>query len=317
MNTQIKTSIPFTLVVLISVLVSTQVLPQSNKSAKDMPPDQKPITFSIKVGLVALPVAVLDKSDGFVPGLEEKDFTVYEDGVPQKLDLFDNKDIPVAIGLIIDNSSSMAPRREEVVEAGLALAENSNPQDEFFVLHFYDRLAFALRLHQAFARNLKIVQEAVASMPGSGKTALYDAVCAGLEHVQQSTLQKKVLVIISDGGDNASKHTLREASDLATSSSSLVYSVGLFDERNKEKKPEILERLATITGGKAYFPQDSSGLPEVCKRIAIDIRSQYTLGFVPSNQNVDGKFRKIRVEVRSPKHDKLTVRTRSGYSVTK
>jgi Ca-activated chloride channel homolog len=302
---------------ILMVLVSTHVLPQSNKSAKDNPTEQKPITFSVKVGLVALPVAVFDKSGAFVTKLEEKDFTVYEDGKPQTLELFDNKDLPVALGLIIDNSSSMAPRRTEVVEAGMALAEFSNPQDEFFVLHFYDRLKFGLELHQAFARNLDRVREAVASMPGSGKTALYDAVCAGLEHAQKSTLQKKVLVIISDGGDNASKHTLDEASRMATASNTLVYSVGIFDDRNREKRPEILERLAGISGGKTYFPEDSAELPDVCKRIAIDIRSQYTLGYVPSNQTADSRFRKIRVEVHSPKYDKLTVRTRSGYSVAK
>jgi Ca-activated chloride channel homolog len=313
MNTWPK--IGFALILI--VLVSTQVLPQSNKAAKDKPPEQKPITFSVKVGLVVLPVTVLDKSGGFVTGLEQKDFSVYEDGKPQSLELFDSKDIPVALGLIIDNSSSMAPRRAEVVEAGMALAEFSNPQDEFFVIHFYDRINFALRLHQAFARNLNIVREAVASMPGSGKTALYDAVCAGLEHAQQSTLQKKVLVVISDGGDNASKHTLKEASDMATASNSLVYSVGIFDERNKEKRPEILDRLASITGGKTFFPNDSSELPETCKRIAIDIRSQYTLGYIPSNQNPDIRVRKIQVEVHSTKHDKLTVRTRSNYAVTK
>jgi Ca-activated chloride channel homolog len=299
------------------LMVTAQVWSQSNKATKEKPPTQKPITFSVKVGLVALPVTVLDKSGGFVTGLEEKDFTVYEDGKPQSLELFDNKDIPVALGLVIDNSSSMAPRRQEVVDAGMALAEFSNPQDEFFVLHFYDRLKFGLELHQAFARNLDRVREAVASMPGSGKTALYDAVCAGLEHAQKSALQKKVLVIISDGGDNASKHTFDEAAGMATASNSLVYSVGIFDDRNKEKRPEILERLASISGGKTYFPSDSAELPEICKRIAVDIRSQYTLGYIPSNQTADSRFRKVHVEVHSPKHDKLTVRTRSGYSVAK
>jgi Ca-activated chloride channel homolog len=313
MKTWTKIGAAFALI----ALASTQVLSQNDKAANDKQPGQKPFTLSIKVGLVVLPVTVLDKSENFVTGLQEKDFTVYEDGKQQSLELFDNKDTPVALGLLIDNSSSMAPRRTEAAEAGLALAENSNPQDEFFVIHFYDRITFALQLHQAFVRNLDLVREAVTKMPGSGKTALYDAVFAGLEHVGRSALQKKALVIISDGGDNASKHTLKEASDMATASSSLVYSVGIFDERNREKKPEILERLATISGGKAFFPEDSSELPDVCKRIAIDIRSQYTLGFVPSNQNVDGRVRKIRVEARSSKHDKLTIRTRSEYAVTK
>jgi Ca-activated chloride channel homolog len=314
MNAWTKIGIVFTLI----VLVSAQVLSQSGKAAKNEPPEEKPFTLTVKTELVVLPVTVLDKSGGFVTGLKEEDFTVYEDGVQQSLEVFDDKDIPVALGLMIDNSSSMSFRHSEVLEAALELALNSNPKDEIFVAHFYDRVAFNLPLSEsAFARDLNRLKSAVSDVSKTGRTALYDAVFAGLEHVKQSALTKKVLVVISDGGDNASKHTLDEALEMAKASSALIYSIGIFDDRNKQRKPEILEKLAEISGGNVFFPKTDLDLPEVCKRIAVDIRSQYTLGYAPGNQNKDGSFRKIRVNVRSPKQEKLTIRTRSGYSIAK
>jgi Ca-activated chloride channel homolog len=314
MNTWTKIGVAFALI----VLVAASVLPQSGKTAKNEPPEEKPFTLTVKTELVVLPVTVIDKSGGFVTGLKEADFTVYEDDVQQSLEVFDNKDIPVALGLMIDNSSSMSFRHSDVLEAALELALNSNPKDEIFVAHFYDRVTFNLPLSEsAFARDLNRLKSAVSDVSKTGRTALYDAVLAGLEHVKQSALTKKVLVVISDGGDNASKHTLDEALEMAKASSSLIYSVGIFDDRNKQRKPEILEKLAEISGGNAFFPKMDSDLSDVCRRIAVDIRSQYTLGYAPSNQNKDGRFRKIRVNVQSPKQEKLTVRTRSGYSIVK
>jgi Ca-activated chloride channel homolog len=314
MNTWTRIGVAITLI----ILVATQVLPQSGKADKDTPPGEKPFILKVRTELVVLPVTVLDKSGGFVTGLKENDFTVYEDGVQQSLEVFDDKDIPVSLGLMIDNSSSMSFRHDDVLEAAKKLALFSNPKDEIFVAHFYDRVTFNLSLSEsAFVRDLQRLKDAVSDVSKTGRTALYDAVFAGLEHLKQSALTKKVLVLISDGGDNASKHTLDEALEMAKASSSLVYSVGIFDDRNKQRRPEILEKLAEISGGKAYFPKMDSDLLEVCRRIAIEIRSQYTLGYSPSNQNKDGRFRKIRVNVQSTGQEVLTVRTRSGYSMVK
>jgi Ca-activated chloride channel homolog len=314
MNVWTKMGFAFALI----VVASAQVLSQSGKAAKTEPTEDKPFTLSVKTELVVLPVTVLDKSGGFVTGLKEKDFTVYEDGVQQSLEVFDDKDIPVVLGLMIDNSSSMAFRQNEVFAAALTLASSSNPKDEICLAHFADRVTFNLPLSEsAFAHDLKRLEQAVSDISRSGRTALYDAVYAGLEHVKQSALTKKVFVLISDGGDNASKHALIETLEIAKASSALIYSVGIFDERNSQRKPAILEQLAEISGGRAFFPKADSDLPEVCRRIAIDIRSQYTLGYAPSNQKIDGKFRKIRVNVQSPKQEKLTIRTRSGYSIVK
>jgi Ca-activated chloride channel family protein len=301
-----------------AALISVQLFPQNRPSVKEKPPENRPFTISVKVGLVLLPVTVFDRSGEFVSGLQEKDFAVYEDGAPQPLELFDNKDKPVALGLLIDNSSSMASRRWEVIAASVALAESSNPEDEVFIAHFFNRVVFSLRLDQeTLARDLDDLREAASKVPGSGKTALYDAVCAGLEHAALSKLQKKVLVVISDGGDNASSHTLSETLEMAKVSSTLIYTIGIFDERNRERSPEVLKQLAEISGGKAFNTKEPSELPEVCRHIAVDIRSQYTLGYMSHNQNKDGKFRKIRVEVRTPESAKWTVRTRSGYTVSR
>ncbi len=300
----------FTLV----LLISARVFPESDQSpAHREQPVKGSLTYSINVGLVVLPVTVLDKSGRFIPGLDEKDFSIYEDGVPQKIQVFDHQDIPVAVGLLIDNSSSMVPNRADVTAASLELAEASNPADQIFVVHFYDHIAFALKLGEAFTSDIEELRAAVSRIAGIGKTALYDAVIAGLDHLQQSDLPKRVLVIISDGGDNASDHTLKETLDMIAQSNALIYTIGIYNEHDRERNPKVLKQLSDISGGETYFPKSGSQLSEACKSIATDIRSQYTLGYIPSNQKKDGSYRKIRVSVNAPNLRKVIVRTRSGY----
>ncbi len=301
----------------LAFLFSAQVSLNSGTPPQGKQPENKPFILSVKAGLVLLPVAVVDKSGEFVTGLEEKDFAVYEDEARQPIAVFDNKDIPVAVGLMIDSSSSMGYVRAEVLAAALALAESSNREDEIFVAHFYNRVSFTLELGEAVAADLDLLRDAVSATPGTGRTALYDAICEGLDHIEESEKQKKVLVIISDGADNASKSSLNEALDRARTSSAIIYSIGIYDERNRERDPKVLKELAEISGGRVFFPGSASELPEVCRRIAVDVRSQYTLGYYPANQETDGRFRKIRVDVRAPESEEWTVRTRSGYSVMK
>jgi Ca-activated chloride channel homolog len=273
-----------------------------------------PLTYSINVGLVVLPVTVLDKSGRVVSGLTEKDFDVYEDGVRQQLEVFDQKDRPVTVGLILDSSGSMVPKRAEVAAAALKLAESSNPEDQTFVVHFHELISFGLPLGVAFTSDIKELQKAIFCIAGSGQTALYDAVVAGLERVQQSDLPKKVLVIMSDGGDNASRHTMEETLDMAVRSNALIYSIGLYNQHEKQINPKVLKRLAVISGGEAYFPNNLSQVSEICQEIATTIRSQYTLGYSPINQKKDGSYRSIRVNIKdAPGRGRLTVRTRSGY----
>jgi len=260
---------------------------------------------------------VTNKSGRSVSGLEKQDFTIYEDGVPQKIQVFDHQDIPVAVGLILDNSSSMVPFRAEVTAAALDLAESSNPNDEIFVIHFYQHIVYALKLGEAFTSNIDELRKAVSRIVGLGRTALFDAIVSGLEHIQQSELPRKVLVVVSDGGDNASSHTLQETLDMIAGTNTLIYGIGIYNEYDRESNPELLRRIADISGGEAYFPRSASRLSQACKRIATDIRSQYTLGYIPTNQKKDGNYRKIRVEVQKPDIGRVTVRTRSGYLAPK
>ncbi len=295
-------------------LISIQifVFPQGELEKGDLSGNAD-YTFVVNVGLVVLPVAVLDKSGRRVSGLKKQDFAVYEDGIQQQIQVFDPKDMPVAVGLVIDNSSSMAPKRAEVAAAALELAESSNPDDQIFVIHFYDHIAFTLRIGEAFTSDLDELRAAVSAISGSGRTALYDAVIAGLEHVHMSELPKRVLVIVSDGGDNASSHTFKQTTDMAAASNALIYAIGIYDEYDREQNPKVLKRLANITGGEAFFPANVSQLSDICRHIAADIRSQYTLGYVPSGRHGGGSYHNIRVSVHAPDRGRLTVRTRSGY----
>jgi Ca-activated chloride channel homolog len=275
-----------------------------------------PFTYSINAGLVLLPVTIFDKSGRAVLGLEKKDFEIYEDGVPQPIEVFDNKDAPVAVGLVLDNSDSMAPKRVEASEAALKLAELSNPEDQIFIVHFHELVVFGLPVGNAFTRNISELKQAISQVAGAGRTALYDAVIAGLEHVELSNLPKRVLILVSDGGDNASRHSEQEVLEAAEHSNAQIYSIGIYDPREPSKNPKLLKRLAGITGGEAFFPASLSRLSEICKKIAADIRSQYTIGYVPANQDKGGVFRNVRVAVKgSPDRGKFIVRTRSGYKL--
>jgi Ca-activated chloride channel homolog len=298
------------LVFCLLIFLTMQIFSEEQNPKKT---DKSSYTYSVNVGLVVLPVTVLDKSGRAISGLTQEDFEIYEDGVLQNIQVFDQKDIPVGMGLIVDNSTSMIPKRAEVAAAALALAESSNPEDQIFVVHFQELVVFALRLGEAFTSDIEELRKAVSSAAGSGRTALYDAVIAGLEHVQQSDLPKRVLVVISDGGDNASSHSMKEALDTAIESNALIYSIGIYDEFDREHNPKALKQLASMTGGEAFFPRSLSQLSSICTRIATDIRSQYTLGYVPSNQNKDGSYRSIRFVLKARDKNKLTVRTRSGY----
>jgi Ca-activated chloride channel family protein len=294
-------------------LSAMQLFPEDFRSRRPAAPDKNSITFSVNVGLVVLPTTVLDKSGRFVSGLEEENFEILEDGEKQHIQIFDHKDIPVAVGLIIDSSSSMVPKRTDVIAAALKLAESSNPEDQIFVVHFNELISFALRLGQAFTSDLEELRTAAGNISGTGRTSLYDAVVEGLEHVQTSKLQRKALVVVSDGGDNSSRHTLKQVLDLASASNAVIYAIGIYDEYDRDSNPKVLKKIASITGGEAFFPRNSSQLSETCDRIAKDVRSQYTLGYIPSNQSRDGKYRSIRVSVKSRDMGPLTVRTRSGY----
>ncbi len=276
-----------------------------------------PYTYSVHVGLIVLPVSVTDRHGDAVDGLQEDNFKVYEDGVLQRISLFDHQDAPVAVGLIIDNSTSMAPKHTEVVLSSMALARASNPEDQIFVIHFNERVVYSLAPGMAFTSNLSDLARAVAGGQAGGKTAFYDAVVAGLEHLRESSLKRKALLVVSDGGDNASTHTLEQTLRMAEASEALIYSIGIFSPYDKDQNPRVLKKLAKVTGGESFFPKNLSRLVGICKLVARDLRTQYTLGYISTNPHQDGTYRTIRVLARLPDHRTLKVRTRAGYLASK
>jgi Ca-activated chloride channel family protein len=269
-------------------------------------------TITVKSELVALPVRVTDANGNVVSGLTQKDFSVFEDGRPQTLTFFQQEDAPVTVGLVVDHSRSMAPKLAEVAAAVLAFAHSSNPQDEMFVVDFNDDVWLQILGGKPFTSNAKDLEAAVSAVSARGRTALYDAVAEGLNHLRFGRCEKKALIIVSDGGDNASHQKFSQILALAQHSQVLIYSVVLQGE-GQEENPGVLRRLSKSTGGIAYFPHSSETISSISALIARDLRDQYTLGFAPEKQSVGVSFRKIQVKVSAPGRSRLHVRYRPGY----
>jgi Ca-activated chloride channel homolog len=269
--------------------------------------------ISVDVNLVVLHATVLDRKGGFVSGLQKEDFHVYEDGAPQVIRLFDHEDVPVAVGLAVDNSGSMSRKRKDVTAAALAFVRASNPRDEMFIVNFNERVSFGLPDTRLFSASAAELTGALNDVPASGRTALYDAIEAGLDHLKKATVDKKVLIAISDGGDNASHHKLSQVLDDAGRSDAIIYTVGLFDEAEEDLNPGVLRKIARATGGEAFLPQETSKVVPICEQIAEDIRNQYTIGYISSNQKLDNAQRTIKVTAARRRGETLLVRTRASY----
>jgi len=270
-------------------------------------------TISVDTELVALPVSVTGANGSFISGLSLEDFRVYEDKRLQKITMFQQGDTPVTVGLIVDHSRSMGPKLPEVAAAVSGFARSSNPQDEMFVVDFNDDVSVELLNGKPFTDDPKELAKAVFSVRARGRTALYDAVAEGLLHLQLGHYERKALIIISDGGDNASVQKLSQVLELAQKSQVVIYSVGLIGD-DGEVDPGVLRRFAKATGGVAYFPDSKNTVASISTQIARDLREQYTLGFAPEKANNAHAFRKIEVKVSAPGQGKLHARTRSGYS---
>jgi len=286
-------------------------------------PQDKDFTVNVDVQLVQLPVSVLDKDGHPVSGLEKDHFQIFEDGVQQKISLFKHEDIPVSVGLVIDNSGSMRNKREQVNSAALSFARESNREDETFVVNFDD----TAYLEQEFTSNITDLVAALNHLDSRGQTALYDAVYLSADHLNHGKKDKKALLLISDGEDNKSKLSRDKVLAKLRESKITVYAIGLLEEnhvrgglfgRSSSKAREVLDKFAETTGGRAYFPQSVEGVGALCRRIAHDIRNHYTLGYTPSNRTLDGSWRKITVRVNPPRAmPKMTVRTKEGYYAPK
>lgn len=270
--------------------------------------------IAVSANLVLLPVKVSDAHGAFVPGLKQEDFQIFEDGQPQKLTVFEARDTPVTVGLVVDHSKSMGPKLQDVVVAVSYFTHSSNPQDEMFVVDFNDDVSIELMRGKAFSSDVKDLEEALRAVSARGQTALYDAVSEGLHHLQYGHFDKKALIIISDGGDNASHLKYSQVLAQARQAQAQIYSIGLVGSLEGEENPGLLRRLCKDTGGIAYFPRVGESTSSVAKEVARDLREQYTLGYAPQNLKSAGAFRKIEVKVTAADHGKLRVRTRQGYT---
>jgi VWFA-related protein len=272
-------------------------------------------TLRVNTNLVILSATVVNHNNALVSGLDKVDFHVFEDRAPQQIKYFSHEDLPVTVGLVVDNSGSMGPKRADVIAAALSFARSSNPQDQIFVVNFNDGVSFGLPAKIPFTDRQDQLQLALSAITAIGQTSLYDGIAAALDHLKQGNRDKKVLILISDGGDNASKHSLAQVIDMAKRSSAIIYAIGIFDERDGDQNPGVLKQFAKETGGEAFFPESSKETASICERIAHDIRNQYTLTYVPAISKQDGGYRIIDVKVSAPGHGRLSVRTRAGYSL--
>jgi len=269
--------------------------------------------ISLDVSLVVLHATVTDQKGRLVSGLRQDDFCIHDQGALQRISVFRHEDAPVTVGLVIDHSGSMKPKLQDVVAAADTFARASNPDDQVFVVNFNERVSMGLPEGVVYASEPAELERAISAAPTRGKTALFDAIARALDRLDNGKHDKKVLIVISDGGDNASTHKLAQITRMAEESDAILYAIGLFDEDDLDSNPKALRSLAEITGGEAFFPKETDAVVGLCERIAKDIRSQYTLGYTPTPAPAAGTRRTIRVEALAPHHGRLSVRTRSGY----
>ena len=276
---------------------------------------QEDSTFklNVNVDLTELHVSVTDEKDRPVGSLKMENFHVFEDQTQQKLTVFKHEDIPVSLGLVIDNSRSMEPRKQRLDAAALSAVRKSNPEDETFIVHFDD----TARLDSDFTNSIPRLEETLASVKPYGQTAIYDALILALDHMQGGRHPKKAILLMTDGVDNSSKHTLAEAIDATRRAQVAVYTVGLLSVSGGEKAEDSLVQIAEASGGRAFFPQTVEEASADMERVARDLREQYTLGYIPSNPVRGGQWRSVRVDIvppaGTPSKAKLIASYRHGY----
>ncbi|HUY82531.1 MAG TPA: VWA domain-containing protein [Acidobacteriaceae bacterium] len=267
------------------------------------------------VNEVVLDCTVVDKNGRLASGLKQSDFRAWEDGVPQKIVSFQYGDVPVSVGILVDNSGSMRDKRETANRAAIELVRESNPQDRAFIVNFNNKAY----LDQGFTSNISELERGLEHYDATGETALYDAVVASADELSaHAKWPKQVLLIITDGDDDASRLTLQQTVQrVQRLGGPVIYSIGMLFEsespQQAERARQTLETLSNDTGGMAFFPRSSQDMDTIAKEVARDIRDQYMIGYHSTKSPDLGGYRSVRVEAQSQHHHKLTVRTRNGY----
>ncbi|MGO8789889.1 MAG: VWA domain-containing protein [Terriglobia bacterium] len=297
----------------LAILVSMPSFAAPPEGSSAGQPHADEYRISVDVGLVVLPVIVTDRKGRAVSGLNENSFHVFEDGRPQRIALFEPEDVPVTVGLVVDDSASTSARRPEVLAAAEEFAKASNPQDQIFVVNFNSNVSMGLPRDVPFTSDVEELQGAISRYPAAGNTALYDGLAAALEHLKAGTASRKALIVISDGADNFSSLTLQEVLRRAAVSNAEIYTLGVFDQGFARESASVLRKLAKITRGQAYFPQSATQISDVCQQIAHNLRHEYTIAFEPTDSNDGGKYHAVRVTAKAAGAGKLRVSTRTGY----
>ena len=289
----------------------TPASPPAASNQQQSPDENGTFVIRKDVDEVLLHATVVDDKQHIVTNLDRTDFSVFEDGKPQTIISFRHEDIPVSMGIVIDNSGSMREKRAKVNQAALNLVRASNPQDEVFVVNFNDEYY----LDQDFTNDLLKLKEALEKIDAKGGTAFFDAMEASAANFKYARLERKVLFVVTDGEDNASRDNLEQTvKHLQVENGPAVYAIGILgDEEHPKRARRALEVIAQRTGGIAFFPATLDEVDEISRQVAHDIRNQYTIGYKPTNPQASGGFREIRVEAKAKGHKKLVVRTKSGY----
>jgi Ca-activated chloride channel family protein len=292
----------------LGVLALTIAGQQSPPKQADPPPDA---IFSTDTRLKVLHATVFDKAGKFVTNLPQSAFQVFEDGKLQAIKVFKREDIPVSMGIIVDNSGSMRDKRQKVEAAALALVQESNHDDEVFIVNFNDEAY----LDTEFTSDIKQMQQGLTKIDSRGGTAMRDAIRMSIDHLKdKGKRDKRVLLVVTDGNDNASQVSLETTVRAAQDAETIVFSIGLLsDEERREasKAKRALMTLTEATGGQAFFPRDVTEVDKIAHQVARDLRNQYTLAYSPSNSALDGTYRQVKVIATGPNHP--VVRTQTGY----
>jgi Ca-activated chloride channel homolog len=284
--------------------------PQSPQKQQD---DNKPLRLD--TDLVSLTVTVTDPYNRLVTGLEQKHFEVFEDKVKQKIESFKDDDVPVSIGIAFDISGSMKGKIDRAREALKAFVDTSHDDDDFFLIGFNQRT----NLISEFSDGTTLLNK-LTLVDAKGQTALYDASYLGIEKVKQGRHQKRAILLISDGQDNSSRYTYTELRKLLKEAGVQIYCIGIVEMGGGAgssldmQGQGILEEIAQSTGGKAFFPRSAAELEDATTRIALELRHQYSLSYMPTNEKRDGQWHKIKIKVTAPRGlPPLNVRHKEGY----
>ena len=297
----------------ILLLLSWAASPQAAKPPANLPSGDD-VTFRADTRLVVLPISVADKNGKLVTDLKQNAFKVFENGVEQPIKIFKREDVPVSLGIIIDNSGSMKEKRQKVEIASLDMVKASNPQDEIFIVNFNDEAW----LDVPMTSDIKAMQAGVERIDSRGGTAMRDAISMSIDYLKkEGKRQKKVLLVITDGNDNASTINLEKLVSRAQQNEVLLFAIGLLNEEERHEAriaKRALDTIARESGGLTFYPKGMADVDQIALQVAHEIRNQYTIAYSPTVPQMDGSFRQIKVTVNGPGHP--LVRTRTGYYAT-